>query len=96
MGGISDDHLPFRALGVDILHLIDFKPTTGFPSVWHTMDDDAEHLDMDTVEDWGVLMTAFAAEWMELEGHIDHSSKKAVRDEKLESEAIRLNKKTEL
>ncbi|KAJ5156680.1 hypothetical protein N7492_009483 [Penicillium capsulatum] len=96
LGGISDDHLPFLARGVDILHLIDFRPDTGFPPVWHTMDDDAEHLDMDTVEDWSVLMTAFAAEWMELEGHLPHPGKKGERDVELESEAIRLNKKTEL
>jgi hypothetical protein len=41
---------------------------TGFPSVWHSLDDDGEHLDLDTVEDWSILVTAFAAEWMELEG----------------------------
>ncbi|KAJ5175222.1 uncharacterized protein N7482_001099 [Penicillium canariense] len=94
-GGISDDHLPFLARGVEILHLIDFAPFKGFPSVWHTPDDDGEHLDMDTVEDWSVLMTAFAAEWMELEGFLDHMGN-VRREEELESEAIRLNKKTEL
>lgn len=96
LGGISDDHLPFLARGVEILHLIDFRAGTGFPPVWHTMDDDAEHLDMDTVEDWSVLMTAFAAEWMELEGHLDRPGKKGERGEELESAAIRLDKKTEL
>jgi glutaminyl-peptide cyclotransferase len=35
------------------------------------MEDDGEHLDIDTVEDWAKLVTAFAAEWMELEGHFD-------------------------
>lgn len=95
-GGIQDDHLPFLARGVEILHLIDFAPFKGFPSVWHTADDDAEHLDMDTVKDWSVLMTAFAAEWMELEDFLDHKDN-VHRDEELEeSEAIRLNKKTEL
>lgn len=66
-GGIEDDHLPFLARGVEVLHLIDAAPTTGFPKVWHTMDDDGEHLHMDTVEDWSVLVAAFAAEWMELD-----------------------------
>ncbi|KAJ5731306.1 uncharacterized protein N7483_005814 [Penicillium malachiteum] len=97
MGGIQDDHIPFLARGVDVLHLIDFAPFKGFPPVWHTMDDDAEHLDMDTVEDWTVLVTAFAAEWMELEGFIGEAgSVKARRDAEVEAEAIRLNKKTEL
>ncbi|KAF9634639.1 Zinc finger C2H2-type protein [Lasiodiplodia theobromae] len=68
MGGmVSDDHLPFMARGVEILHII----PTPFPRVWHEMDDDGEHLDLDTVEDWAKLVTAFACEWMELEGFMD-------------------------
>ncbi|KAF7715751.1 Peptide hydrolase [Penicillium ucsense] len=73
LGGIQDDHLPFLARGVEILHLIDYAHFRGFPEVWHTALDDAEHLDMDTVEDWSVLMTAFAAEWMDLENFLEHS-----------------------
>lgn len=96
-GGIQDDHLPFLARGVEILHLIDFTPFKGFPPVWHTSEDDGEHLDMDTTEDWSVLVTAFAAEWMELEGYFDLPEQDYTpRDEELEPEAIRLNKKTEL
>lgn len=70
---IEDDHIPFLTRGVEVLHLIDVGPF-GFPDVWHTLDDDAEHLDVDTVEDWGVLIAAFAAEWMELEGYVDVSN----------------------
>lgn len=73
-GSISDDHLPFLAKGVEILHLIDYAPFKGFPAVWHTIDDDGEHLDLDTVEDWSMLVTAFSAEWMELEGYFDHAA----------------------
>ena len=63
MGGmIGDDHIPFMARGVDVLHLI----PSPFPPVWHKMSDDGKHLDMDTTEDWAVLVTAFAAEWMDL------------------------------
>ncbi|XP_751998.2 glutaminyl-peptide cyclotransferase family protein [Aspergillus fumigatus Af293] len=72
-GSIQDDHIPFLARGVEILHVIDASPMTGFPSVWHSMDDDGEHLDLDTVEDWSLLFTAFAAEWMELEGFMPGS-----------------------
>ncbi|KAJ5757942.1 uncharacterized protein N7511_006636 [Penicillium nucicola] len=98
MGGIQDDHLPFLAKGVEVLHLIDFAPFKGFPPVWHTIDDDGEHLDTDTVEDWGMLVTAFAAEWMELEGYFDHPAAIKERSNQAfaEAEAIRLNKKTEL
>ncbi|KAL2074275.1 hypothetical protein VTL71DRAFT_8053 [Oculimacula yallundae] len=62
--GVQDDHIPFMARGVEVLHII----PTPFPSVWHTMADDAEHLDMPTVEDWTRIVTAFVGEWMDLEG----------------------------
>ncbi|QDS68674.1 hypothetical protein FKW77_002146 [Venturia effusa] len=65
-GMVQDDHLPFMARGVEVLHLI----PSPFPRVWHTPQDDGEHLDMDTTEDWAKLTTAFAAEWMDLEGHM--------------------------
>lgn len=64
--GIEDDHLPFMARGVEILHII----PTPFPHVWHTLDDDGEHLDLATVEDWAKIVTAFAAQWLDLEGHL--------------------------
>jgi glutaminyl-peptide cyclotransferase len=32
------------------------------------MDDDGEHLDSGTVEDWAKMVTAFVGEWMDLEG----------------------------
>jgi glutaminyl-peptide cyclotransferase len=65
-GMIEDDHIPFMARGVDILHII----PSPFPDVWHTSKDDGEHLDLDVVEDWAMITTAFAAEWMELEGYM--------------------------
>ncbi|KAK3722993.1 hypothetical protein LTR37_002139 [Vermiconidia calcicola] len=64
-GFVEDDHIPFMARGVEILHLI----PSPFPiAVWHRIEDDGEHLDLDTVEDWAMITLAFAAEWMELEG----------------------------
>ena len=72
MGGlVEDDHLPFIARGVDVLHII----PKDFPLVWHKSTDDGAHLDMDTCGDWAVLVTAFAAEWMDLEGYLDVKSK---------------------
>ncbi|PSK50325.1 Glutaminyl-peptide cyclotransferase-like protein [Elsinoe australis] len=65
-GHIGDDHVPFMARGVEILHMI----PSSFPDVWHEITDDGEHLDMDTVEDWAQLVTAFAAEWMDLEPYM--------------------------
>ncbi|KAH0537183.1 hypothetical protein FGG08_006008 [Glutinoglossum americanum] len=69
-GMILDDHVPFMDRGVEVLHII----PSPFPRVWHEMDDDGEHLDIETVEDWAMLATAFVAEWMELEGFVDTSA----------------------
>jgi len=62
-GFIGDDHVPFLQRGVEILHLIAYP----FPTVWHTINDDGEHLDLDTVKDWAKIVTAFTAEWLELD-----------------------------
>lgn len=62
--GVQDDHIPFMARGVEVLHII----ATPFPHVWHTAADDGEHLDLPTVHDWAKIVTAFVAEWMDLEG----------------------------
>jgi len=66
-GYIEDDHVPFMARGVEVLHII----PSPFPRVWHTIEDDGEHLDIPTVEDWAVITAAFAAEWLDLEGHFE-------------------------
>ncbi|KAI8623966.1 glutaminyl-peptide cyclotransferase [Xylariaceae sp. FL1651] len=62
-GFIADDHVPFMIRGVPVLHVI----PTPFPPTWHTMDDDADHLDPDTIDDWARILAAFAAEWLELD-----------------------------
>ncbi|KAI0120448.1 peptidase family M28-domain-containing protein [Hypoxylon sp. NC0597] len=59
---IEDDHKPFMARGVPVLHVI----ASPFPRVWHTMDDDGAHLDMPTVRDWAKIVTAFALEWLDM------------------------------
>lgn len=61
-GRIGDDHIPFMKRGVPILHII----PAPFPSVWHTMNDDGDHLDMPTVRDWAKIVTAFALEWLDM------------------------------
>lgn len=69
---MQDDHIPFIARGVHVLHLIPGR----FPSVWHKMDDNGDNLDIPTVEDWALLTSAFAAEYMELDGFFDASAKR--------------------
>ena len=66
-GMIQDDHVPFLARGVEVLHII----PTPFPQEWHHLDDNGENLDLDTCADWAVLVTAFVGEWMDLDGHFD-------------------------
>jgi glutaminyl-peptide cyclotransferase len=73
---ILDDHVPFMDRGVEVLHII----PSPFPRVWHKLDDDGEHLDIETVEDWTTLVTAFVAEWMELEGFMPTSAALGKRD----------------
>ncbi|KAJ6490587.1 glutaminyl-peptide cyclotransferase-like protein [Mycena vitilis] len=62
LGGIGDDHVPFLEKGVDILHLI----TSPFPSVWHTVRDDASALHMPTLRRWNVLFRVFMSEYLHL------------------------------
>ena len=69
-GMILDDHVPFMARGVEVLHIIPMP----FPQVWHKIEDDGEHLDLDTCADWAVLVTAFIGEWMELDGFFEKPS----------------------
>lgn len=63
---IADDHVPFMQRGVDVLHLI----PNHYPKVWHTMEDDGEHLDLETSRDWGRIVTAFVMEWLDLGAYV--------------------------
>ena len=75
---MQDDHVPFLKRGVEVLHLI----PNPFPTVWHKMEDDGEHLDIPTVGDWAKITTAFMAEWMGLEGHfLQKKPQHVARDE---------------
>jgi glutaminyl-peptide cyclotransferase len=80
-GYIADDHVPFMVRGVPILHII----PTPFPPTWHTMDDDVNHLDPDSIGDWAKIVSAFAAEWLELDEFMSDVSyinekKEGIRD----------------
>ncbi|KAI2472564.1 glutaminyl-peptide cyclotransferase [Annulohypoxylon bovei var. microspora] len=77
---VLDDHVPFMVRGVNVLHVI----PSPFPATWHTMDDDGEHLDIPTLDDWAKIVTAFAAEWMELDAFLSQpllkEKSEAIRD----------------
>lgn len=93
MGGmIQDDHIPFMARGVEVLHII----PTPFPRVWHQVDDDGEHLDIKTVSDWSLLITAFAAEWMDLDGFLEAAEPSQGGKETKPNKSHRVQGRTEL
>jgi hypothetical protein len=89
--GIEDDHIPFMQRGVDILHLIPHS----FPPVWHTIDDDGEHLDLPTTRDWAKIVTAFAVEYLELGGLLDQRAVVAGGEKRSRTESV-YSKRTEL
>jgi hypothetical protein len=93
-GGIEDDHLPFLAGGVPVLHLI----PSPFPRVWHTMgvscsansaqtkteplslQDDASALDYGTDYGWAMIMRLFVAEYLGLGPDLAATAQPSVRD----------------
>ena len=77
-GFIGDDHVPFMQRGVDILHLI----PSPFPrDLWHKMEDDGAHLDLEVCRDWSKIVTAFSMEWLELGEFMPKSTEKDGRSE---------------
>ncbi|KAG8217648.1 hypothetical protein J3R82DRAFT_5801 [Butyriboletus roseoflavus] len=62
-GYIADDHTPFLRKGVNVLHVIPFP----FPSVWHTLRDDATALDISTMRRWNLVMRVFVSEYLSLQ-----------------------------
>ncbi|KAJ3041271.1 hypothetical protein HDV00_009664 [Rhizophlyctis rosea] len=61
-GGIDDDHRPFRQHGVPIVHCI----TSPFPRVWHTLEDNADALSVDTVRDYSLIFRTLVVEYLGL------------------------------
>lgn len=52
---MEDDHVPWMNLGVDVLHLI----VAPFPSVWHTDDDNADAVDLLSVQWFSIVFGQF-------------------------------------
>ncbi|KAL1689172.1 hypothetical protein GGG16DRAFT_93880 [Schizophyllum commune] len=62
MGGMGDDHVPFLARGVSILHLIPLP----FPGVWHKLSDDASALHLPTMRRWNLILRVVMSEYLNL------------------------------
>ncbi|CRK11017.1 hypothetical protein BN1723_009224, partial [Verticillium longisporum] len=80
-GFVEDDHVPFMARGVEILHMI----PTPFPPQWHKMEDDGEHLDIPTVRDWTRIVTAFTAEWLDIAEYLPKKTEGQLKREATET-----------
>ena len=52
-GGITDDHVPVNEAGIPTVDIIPFYPDcsqSSFGPTWHTVNDDMEHLDINTLK----------------------------------------------
>ncbi|CAO3570825.1 unnamed protein product [Mortierella alpina] len=61
-GGIDDDHRPFLERGVPIFHVI----PSPFPTVWHTLSDNADVISEEVVEGWANIFRTFTVEYLHL------------------------------
>ncbi|TPX55856.1 hypothetical protein PhCBS80983_g04981 [Powellomyces hirtus] len=59
---IDDDHRPFQQRGVPIVHIIPQQ----FPTVWHTVDDNADAIDPEIVHDFALIFRVFVAQYLGL------------------------------
>ncbi|KAL3274422.1 hypothetical protein HHI36_015811 [Cryptolaemus montrouzieri] len=57
---IEDDHIPFFRKGVPILHIIPIP----FPKEWHTVYDNADILDSNTIHDLSLTIQLFVAQYL--------------------------------
>ncbi|XP_077862062.1 glutaminyl-peptide cyclotransferase-like [Saccoglossus kowalevskii] len=57
---VEDDHVPFLEKGVPIVHIIPVP----FPSVWHTLADDEDALDYDTISKLNIIFQVFVSEYL--------------------------------
>ncbi|XP_046577555.1 glutaminyl-peptide cyclotransferase-like isoform X2 [Haliotis rubra] len=62
--GVQDDHVPFQAKGVSILHLISYP----FPQVWHTKRDNLASLDFTLIDDFNRIFRNFVASYLQYNG----------------------------
>ncbi|KAI8342096.1 hypothetical protein BC941DRAFT_369628 [Chlamydoabsidia padenii] len=66
---MSDDHIPFKDRGVNILHLIPVP----FPKEWHTPHDNADCLDPPSIWNLDMLFRIFVCEYLELSPASPHN-----------------------
>ncbi|KIK93671.1 hypothetical protein PAXRUDRAFT_144569 [Paxillus rubicundulus Ve08.2h10] len=85
-GYIGDDHVPFLRKGVNILHVI----ANPFPSVWHTLRDDATALDIPTMRRWNLILRVFMTEYLGLQPEPAHLASIHDHIRRSENELVRV------
>ena len=58
-GQITDDHVPVNKAGIPTVDVIPFYPDcrqSAFGPTWHTVNDDMEHLDINTLKAVGQML----------------------------------------
>jgi glutaminyl-peptide cyclotransferase len=58
---VQDDHTPFQREGLERIFYIITRP---FPSVWHTLNDNMDAVDMSYVRRLAQLMRVWVAQYM--------------------------------
>lgn len=48
-GAVTDDHLKFQQQGIPAIDIIEFDPERGFNPTWHTLSDNLQNIDSDTM-----------------------------------------------
>lgn len=48
--GVTDDHVELIRAGIPAIDIIDYRPDRGFPSTWHTLQDNIENIDPATLK----------------------------------------------
>lgn len=59
---VQDDHIPFKNLGVPVMHLISYP----FPNVWHTSFDNEERLDYEIIYNLNTILRVFVAKYLDI------------------------------
>jgi len=59
---IDDDHKPFLRKNVPVLHIIPYP----FPNIWHTVSDNADALDENTIKDLSLIFKLFVVQHLKL------------------------------
>lgn len=58
-GAVTDDHIKLIEKGIPAIDIIDYRPGEGFCPTWHTIDDNMEHIDKETLRSVGETLFRF-------------------------------------